>query len=59
MDTKKNFIINLVTALIWLIAGVASLVLQSKYAPMCFIACVIFGYLTVTWFKKWKDEGDK
>ena len=56
---KKNFIMNLVTALIWLIAGIACLILQSRYAPMCFIACIVFGYLTVAWYKKWKAEGDE
>jgi hypothetical protein len=55
-NTKKTFIINLVTTLIWLIAGVTNLVLQGKYAPMCFIACIVFGYLTVNWYKKWKAE---
>ncbi len=56
MDPKKNFILNLVTAFIWLFAGVASLILQGKYAGICFITCIVFGYLAVTWYKRWKAQ---
>ena len=57
MYTKKNFILNLVTALIWLMAGIASIVLQGKYAGICFIAFIVFIYLAVLSYKRWK--GDK
>ena len=56
MYTKKNFILNLVTAFIWLMAGVASIIVQGKYAGICFVACIVFIYLAVISYKRWKGE---
>lgn len=58
MNSKRNFILNVVTAFIWLIAGIASAILQGKYAGSCFIACIVFGYLAVNSYKRWKAEDD-
>ncbi len=52
---KKNFILNTITTVIWLAAGIASFILNGKYAYMCFIAAIVFGYLAVTWYKRWKS----
>lgn len=56
LDPKRNFILNLVTAFIWLVAGIACVVLNGKYTVICFVACIVFGYLSVTWYKRWKAQ---
>ena len=56
MYTRKNFILNLITAFIWLMAGIASLIVQGQYAGICFIACIVFIYLAVISYKRWKAD---
>ncbi len=56
LNSKKAFILNMITTLIWLAAGIASVILHGKYIEICFIACILFGYLAVDSYKKWKTE---
>ncbi|MCR5509168.1 MAG: hypothetical protein K6F34_10825 [Lachnospiraceae bacterium] len=56
MSAKNGFILNLITSLIWLAAGIFSIVIQGRYAGMCFTGFIIFGYMTITSYKRWKAE---
>ena len=56
MNSKKSFILNMVTSFIWLVAGIASVILRGNYAGPCFIACIVFAYLAVNSYRKWKTE---
>lgn len=58
MDSKRSFILNVVTAFLWLVAGTASVILQGNYAGPCFIAFIVFAYLAVNSYKKWKAENN-
>lgn len=58
MKSKRNFILNVVTAFIWLVAGIASVTLQGNQAGPCFMACIMFAYLAVNSYKKWKAENN-
>ncbi len=41
-----------------LVAGIKlfSVILQGSYAGPCFIACIVFSYLAVSSYRKWKTE---
>ena len=58
MNSKRNFVLNVVTAFIWLVAGIASVIMHGNYAGPCFMACIVFAYLAVNSYKRWKVENN-
>ena len=58
MDSKRNFILNVGTAFIWLVAGIASVIMHGNYAGPCLMACIVFAYLAVNSYKRWKAENN-
>ncbi len=56
MNTKRAFILNIITTILWLIGVTVSILHNGKYLEICIFMSLFFGYQAFISYKKFRKE---